>query len=98
MWPLESFTPCSPKKTDSVIPFVLDCIGSRAASLAPIAQVAQMGTTVAIVLPVILRDASDTVPPEYSLDAQAPTDWAEGVIVRGIRTHSYLQVSLMHSA
>ena len=77
------------------IPFVLDCIGSKSGTLAPIAKIAKKGTKVAVLLPVIVRDASDTVAPEYSMDVQASADWAEGVIVSGVRTHFYLNVSHM---
>jgi NADPH:quinone reductase-like Zn-dependent oxidoreductase len=78
--------------TGPAIPFVLDCIGSKYGTLAPIAKVAQKGTKVAILLPVIVRDASDTEAPEYSMDVQASADWAEGVIAGGVRTHFYLNV------
>jgi NADPH:quinone reductase-like Zn-dependent oxidoreductase len=77
------------------IPFVLDCIGSKFGALAPIAKIAQKGAKVAVLLPVIVRDASDTVAPEYSMDTQASADWAEGVTVSGVRTHFYLNVSIM---
>jgi threonine dehydrogenase-like Zn-dependent dehydrogenase len=80
-------------KTGPAIPFVLDCIGSKSGTLAPIAKIAQKGSKVAVLLPVIVRDASDTVAPEYSMDVQASADWAEGVIVSGVRTHFYLNVS-----
>jgi len=74
------------------IPFILDCIGSKDGTLAPEAKLAVKGTRVAIMLPVIVKHAS-TGEPEYSLEAQGEADWAKGVIVRGVRTHFYLQVS-----
>lgn len=74
------------------IRFVLDCIGSQAGSLAPIAKIARRGAKVAVLLPVIVRDASETQAPVYSMDVAASTDWAEGVDTRGVRMHFYLQV------
>ena len=70
--------------------YVIDCIGSQAGSLAPLAQiVAAKGARVAVLLPVILKDATATDAPEYSMDAQTSAEWADGVEVRGVRTHFY---------
>ena len=77
----------------AVIPFILDCIGSKKLSIAPVAQVAQKGARVAVLLPVIIRDSSDTTAPEYSMDPESEANWAEGVVVEGVRTHFYLEVS-----
>lgn len=82
-------------RSQPTIPFVFDCIGSKSATLAQIAKIARKGTKVAVLLPVIVRDASETVAPEYSMDAQASADWADGVIVSGVRTHFYLNVSIV---
>jgi D-arabinose 1-dehydrogenase-like Zn-dependent alcohol dehydrogenase len=82
--------------TGPVIPFVLDCIGSKYGTLSPIAKVAQKGTKVAVLLPVIVRDASDTEAPEYAMDVQASAQWVEGVIASGVRTHFYLDVSCIN--
>ena len=82
-------------RNEPTIPFVLDCIGSKIGSLAPIAKIAQKGTKVAVLLPVIMRDASDVVAPEYSMDVQTSANWAEGVTVSGVRTHFYLNVSIL---
>ena len=82
-------------RTGPAIPFVLDCIGSKSGTLAPIANIVQTGTKVAVLLPVIVRDASDTVASEYSMDTQASANWTEGVIVTGVRTHFYLNASHM---
>ena len=82
--------------TGPVIPFVLDCIGSKLGTLAPIAKIAQKGTKVAVLLPVTVRDASETVALEYSMDVQASAGWVEGVTVSGVRTHFYLNVGIMH--
>ncbi|OBT46472.1 hypothetical protein VE00_03367 [Pseudogymnoascus sp. WSF 3629] len=71
------------------VPFILDCIASKYGSLEKIAKVAQKGTKVAALLPVIVKDASDTEAPEYAMDVQASADWVEGVEARGVRTHFY---------
>ncbi|MCJ1248772.1 hypothetical protein MMC30_005991 [Trapelia coarctata] len=75
------------------ISFVLDCIASRKGSVTPITRLAKKGTKVAVLLPVIMRDATETVSPEYEMDVQGAADWPEGVEVRGVRTHFYLEVS-----
>jgi NADPH:quinone reductase-like Zn-dependent oxidoreductase len=75
------------------IPFILDCIGSKSGSLAQIAQIAQKGAVVAVLLPVILKDATEEEAPEYAMDAEAHAQWEEGVQVRGVRTHFYAEVS-----
>jgi NADPH:quinone reductase-like Zn-dependent oxidoreductase len=79
--------------TGPAVPYVLDCIASQQGSLARIAEFAQAGTIVAALLPVIVRDATDDVAPEYSMDTQAAVDWADGVEARGVRTHFYDEVS-----
>jgi hypothetical protein len=80
--------------TGPAIPFVLDCIGSKSASLAPIAKIAHSGSKVAALLPVIVRDVSDTDAPEYSFDVRGSANWALGVIVSGVRTDFYLNVRI----
>jgi NADPH:quinone reductase-like Zn-dependent oxidoreductase len=82
-------------KHSSVVPFILDCIGSKSGSLAQVAKIAQRGTKVAVLLPVILQDATDDAPPEYSMEADTQAQWAEGVEVRGVRTHFYAKVSCL---
>jgi NADPH:quinone reductase-like Zn-dependent oxidoreductase len=77
------------------VSFVLDCIGSKDGSLAPLAKVASKGTKVAVLLPVIVKDASETEAPEYSMDVEGSAPWTEGVEARGVRTHFYLDVSLL---
>lgn len=73
------------------VKYVIDCIGSLRSSMEPIVKVATAGTTVAIMLPVIVKDASDVDVPEYSLDVENIVQWEEGVIARGVRTHFYLE-------
>jgi NADPH:quinone reductase-like Zn-dependent oxidoreductase len=79
--------------TGENIPFILDCIGSKHGSLAPLAQIAKKNAKVAVLLPVILKDASETDAPEYAMDVSTSANWAQGVDARGVRTHFYLQVS-----
>ncbi|KAJ8114285.1 hypothetical protein OPT61_g3807 [Boeremia exigua] len=72
------------------IPLILDCIGSKYGSIAPISQVAQSGAKVAVLLPVIVRDSTETEAPEYEMDVERAAEWKEGVEARGVRTHFYL--------
>ncbi|RDL38848.1 uncharacterized protein BP5553_03188 [Venustampulla echinocandica] len=87
---------CIPSILDSVsssggLKFVLDCIGSQDGSLTPISKLVGKGARVAVLLPVIVRDGSETVEPIYALDAKEAVEWADGVDVRGVRTHFYLE-------
>ena len=74
------------------IPFILDCIGSKDGSVAPIAKIAKKGTKAAILLPIIVKDSTETEEPVYEMDVEKAADWADGVDARGVRTHFYLQV------
>jgi hypothetical protein len=78
---------------DGGIPSILDCIGSQNGSVAHISKIAKSGAKVAILLPVIVRDSTETELPEYSMDVDTTADWEEGVEARGVRTHLYLDVS-----
>ena len=87
-------------KTDDPIKIdlILDCIGSLDGSIKPIASLAMAKhAKVAILLPVIVRDATDTVEPIYSFDVREGVDWPESVDARGVRTHFYLDVSIQPS-
>lgn len=75
------------------IPFILDCIGSQRGSVAPISQVAKSGAKVAILLPLILRDSTETEAPLYEMNVEKVADWPVGVDARGVRTHFYPDVS-----
>ena len=79
----------------SGIPLILDCIGSKSGSIAPISQIAESGAKVAILLPVIVRDSSEMEAPEYEMDVRKVANWKEGVDARGVRTHFYLDVSTL---
>ncbi|KAF8981042.1 hypothetical protein BGZ52_003343 [Haplosporangium bisporale] len=74
-------------------PYILDCIGSLNGTLEPLAKIAQRGSRVAIMLPVIIKDATEDEEPVYEMEVSKciPFKWAEGTIVRGVRTHFYLQ-------
>jgi hypothetical protein len=78
--------------TTGSIPFVLDCIGSKSGSVIPISKIAKKGAAVAVLLPVVVKDASETEAPVYEMDVAASADWADEVNVRGVRTHYYLDV------
>ncbi|OWY49857.1 GroES-like protein [Alternaria alternata] len=75
---------------DEGIPLIYDCIGSQSGSIAPIAKIAKPRSKVAILLPVILRDSTETQDPEYEMDVGKVAEWSDGVDVRGVRTHFYL--------
>jgi threonine dehydrogenase-like Zn-dependent dehydrogenase len=79
---------------DRGIPLVYDCIGSLHGSIAPIAAIANTGSKVAILLPVIVRDSTENQNPEYEMDVGKVAEWRDGVDVRGVRTHFYENVSI----
>ncbi|KAI9017128.1 chaperonin 10-like protein [Gaertneriomyces semiglobifer] len=72
------------------VPLVLDCIGNLDGSMRKVARIVKKGGKVAILLPVVVRDSSDTQDPAYSMDVQSTVDWEAGVEARGVRTHTYL--------
>ncbi len=79
--------------SNPAVPYILDCIGSQSGSLFHLAQIAQEGTRIAVLLPVILNHATEDKIPQYSFDIQAAAEWANGVETRGVRTHFYESVS-----
>ena len=76
--------------TSKSIKFAIDCIGSQSGSMKPVAEVLHSGATVAILLPVIVVDASDAHEPVYSMDVEKDVPWRDGVKASGVRTHFYL--------
>ncbi|KAF8850003.1 hypothetical protein BDZ45DRAFT_697120 [Acephala macrosclerotiorum] len=56
--------------------------------------VVKKGAKVAVLLPVIINDASETEAPEYGMSVEDSVDWADGVVARGVRTHFYLNNEL----
>ncbi|KAG9255167.1 chaperonin 10-like protein [Emericellopsis atlantica] len=75
------------------VPYIIDCIGSVEGTLRPLSKIAHNGTRVAIMLPMIIRDATEEEEPLYESNPAnvLPGEWAEGVILRGVRTHFYLE-------
>ena len=85
---------CPPTSTgEPAIPLILDCIGSLKGTVEPITKLAQNGTKVAVLLPIIVKDSSEESMPEYSMDISAAAPWVKGVDAVGVRTHFYLNVS-----
>ncbi len=74
------------------IPLILDCIGSQQGSIRPLSKIAQKGAKVAVLMPVVVKDSTDSTMPEYTLDAEKAAKFTDGVEVRGVRTHFYLEV------
>ncbi|CAF3592642.1 hypothetical protein SNK05_001365 [Fusarium graminearum] len=79
-------------KSEPKLPYIIDCIGSLEGTLRPLTKIAQPGSIVAVMLPVILRDATVDEEPEYEMDVGKvlTEEWADSVQVRGVRTHFYL--------
>jgi NADPH:quinone reductase-like Zn-dependent oxidoreductase len=75
------------------VKYVVDSIGSLEGSVKPIAKTVKAGAVVAIMLPVIVRDANEEEGPVYEMDVRKGVEWPEGVEVRGVRTHFYMDVS-----
>lgn len=77
------------------VPSILDCIGSLDGTLKPLTKIAQKGSRLGAMLPIILKDATEESEPEYEMDASKVLvgEWAEGALIRGVRTHFYLDVS-----
>lgn len=82
-------------KPEPKLPYIIDCIGSLEGTLKPLSKLAQRGSTVAVMLPLIIKDATAEDEPEYEMDTSKVLvgQWADGVDVRGVRTHFYLSVS-----
>lgn len=83
------------RKHDSrpAVPLIVDCIGSVPGTIRHIVEIAQKGSVVAIMLPVILKHATKEEAPEYGMDVVPAAKWPEGVIPRGVRTHFFWKVS-----
>jgi NADPH:quinone reductase-like Zn-dependent oxidoreductase len=79
------------------VKYVLDCIGSLEGSVESIEKIAKAGSIVSIMLPVILRYATDNVEPVYEMDVEKVIEWNEGVEIVGTRTHFYTKVSVLTS-
>jgi NADPH:quinone reductase-like Zn-dependent oxidoreductase len=79
------------------IPYIIDCIGSLENTLRPLSKVAQSGSKVAVMLPVIVRDATADEEPLYEMDIHQclQGEWKDGVELRGVRTHFYQDVGTL---
>ena len=73
------------------ISYIYDCIGSLEGSVRPVAKIANPGAKVAILLPVIVKDAGKGVKPEYEMDVKKCVHWQSAVEAVGVRTHFYLE-------
>jgi len=60
----------------------------------PISRIAKQGAKVAVLLPVVVRDSSETEDPVYAMDMDV-VDWEAGVEVKGVRTHFYAEVCIL---
>lgn len=83
------------KQGTTLIPHIVDCISSQSGSLSAISKLAQNGSRVAAMLPVVIKDAAEGVKPEYSMQPENAVQWADGVTVIGVRTHFYLENSFL---
>lgn len=70
--------------------YVLDCIGSAQGSVMPISHIVREGAEVAVLLPVIVRDAAPGIKPIYMMEVEKAAEWPLGVHTVGVRTHFYL--------
>ncbi len=77
------------------VPFIVDCIGSVEGTLRPLSKIAESGSKVAIMLPVIKVHASEGQASELEMDVNKvlPGGWKEGVELKGTRTFLYAKVS-----
>ncbi|KAK1981814.1 zinc-binding dehydrogenase [Colletotrichum cereale] len=73
------------------VSYVIDCIGHLSGSLKPITRLAERGTKVAVMLPVVIKDPTEIEAPIYQMTEPAEGQWKDGVIVKGVRTHFYLK-------
>lgn len=73
------------------IAYAIDCIGSLDGSVRPVSKIVESkGCKIAILLPVIVRDAGPGVQPMYEMDVEKSADWKQGVVPVGVRTHFWL--------
>ncbi|KAK4649177.1 uncharacterized protein QC761_116670 [Podospora bellae-mahoneyi] len=73
------------------IPYFVDCIGSRDGTLKPLSKIAERGSKVAVMLPVIEVPAAEGRRPVFAADEKHVEGvvWQEGVEVMGVRTLNY---------
>lgn len=75
--------------------YVVDCIGSLNGSVKPLAEIAQDGSKVGIMLPVIIKDGAKGVEPILAMEVgeEIGVQWKPGVSAVGVRTHHYMEVN-----
>lgn len=75
------------------VPFIIDCIGSKEGTLRPLSKIAESGSVVAVMLPVINVHATEDQVPEYAMDATTVLvgEWKEGVVLKNVRTFFYAE-------
>lgn len=79
------------KNDGGEVGYVFDCIGSLDGSVRPVSKIAEAESCkVAILLPVIVKDAASGIMPEYTMDVLECADWKEGVLPSGVRTHFWM--------
>ncbi|KAK4127178.1 GroES-like protein [Parathielavia appendiculata] len=73
------------------VPYIVDCIGSKEGTLRPLTKIAEKGTKVAVMLPVINVHAARDREPDLEMDVSKalPGEWKEGIELKGVRTHGY---------
>ncbi|KAL2153976.1 hypothetical protein VTH82DRAFT_2652 [Thermothelomyces myriococcoides] len=81
------------------VPYIVDCIGSREGTLRPLTRIAEGGSRVAVMLPVINVHASKDREAELEMDVTKvlPGEWKDGVQLRGVRTFLYYQNEFLRS-
>ncbi|KAK4189702.1 chaperonin 10-like protein [Podospora australis] len=75
------------------VPLIIDCIGSTEGTLWPLSKIAEKGSVVAVMLPIIHVHAEEDRVPEYEEDAAKVLvgEWKEGVVLKNVRTFLYAE-------
>ncbi|KAK9242570.1 hypothetical protein V1506DRAFT_562779 [Lipomyces tetrasporus] len=73
------------------IPYVLDCIGHVDGTLRPLSKIADRGTRVAVLVPIVIHHATTKVEPQLTRDPSTVLvgEWKDGVEVIPIMTFFY---------
>jgi hypothetical protein len=77
------------------VPYIVDCIGSVEGTLRPLTKIAEAGSKVAVMMPVIKVHAGKDQASELEMDISnvLPGEWKEGAEVKATRTFFYMKVS-----
>ncbi|KAK4250405.1 chaperonin 10-like protein [Corynascus novoguineensis] len=75
------------------VPYIVDCIGSKEGTLRPLTRIADKGSRVAVMLPVINVHTTKDQKSELEMDVGKVLvgEWKNGVELRGVRTFLYHQ-------